>query len=57
MSQKRSQHHSAEQIVKKLRDAETMLVAGKTIAYVVQVLEVSEQTKSRSENQIGVVEE
>ena len=40
MSRKRSQHHSAEQMVKKLRDAETVLAAGKTIAEVVQVLEV-----------------
>jgi len=30
MSRKRSKHHSVEQIVKKLRDAETMLGAGKT---------------------------
>ena len=37
MSRKRK-HHSAEQIVKKLRDAETMLGAGKTVAEVVQVL-------------------
>lgn len=43
MSTKRK-HHSAEQIVKKLRDAETMLHAGKTVAEVVQTLAVSEQT-------------
>ena len=44
MSKKRRKHHSAEQIVKKLHDAETMLTAGKTVAEVVQTLEVSEQT-------------
>ncbi len=35
MSTKRRMHHSAERIVKKLRDAETMLTAGKTVAEVV----------------------
>ena len=41
MSTKRK-HPSAEQIVKKFRDAETMLHTGKTVAEVVQTLAVSE---------------
>ena len=53
MSRKRSQHHSTEQMVKQLRDAETMLAAGKTIAEVVQVLEVSEQTYYRWKSKYG----
>lgn len=52
MSKKRK-HHSAEQIVKKLRDAETMLSAGKLVAEVVQVLEVSEQTYYRWKSKYG----
>ncbi len=52
MSRKRK-HHSAEQIVKKLRDAETMLNAGKTVSEVVQVLEVSEQTYYRWKSKYG----
>lgn len=53
MSKKRRKHHSAEQIVKKLRDAETMLVAGKTVAEVVQALAVSEQTYYRWKSKYG----
>ena len=52
MSGKRK-HHSAEQIVKKLRDAETMLGAAKTVAEVVQVLGVSEQTCYRWKSKYG----
>ena len=52
MSKKRK-HHSAEQIVKKLRDAETMLGAGKTVGEVVHVLEVSEQTYDRWKSTYG----
>jgi hypothetical protein len=36
--------HGPEQIIKKLREAETMIAAGKTIGQVVQALEISEQT-------------
>lgn len=53
MSTKRRKHHSAEQIVKKLRDAEAMLTAGKTVAEVVQALEVSEQTYYRWKSKYG----
>jgi putative transposase len=45
--------HSAEQIVKKLREAEAMLASGKTIGQVCQALEVSEQTFHRWRNQYG----
>ena len=39
--------HSAEQIVTKLREAEAMLAAGRSVAQVVQHLGVSEQTLGR----------
>ncbi len=52
MSTKRKRH-SAEQIVKKLRDADTMLGAGKTVAEVVQTLEISEQTFYRWKSKFG----
>lgn len=45
--------HSAEQIVNKLREADAMLAAGRTIAQVVQALGVSEQTFHRWRNQYG----
>lgn len=49
--------HSAEQIVTKLRDAEAMLAAGKTVAQVVQALGVSEQTYHRWQTQYGGMKE
>ena len=45
--------HNAEQIVKKLRDADAMLASGKMIGQVCQALEVSEQTFHRWRNQYG----
>lgn len=45
--------HSPEQIVKKLRDGEAMLNAGKDLAVVLQSLEVSEATYHRWRNQYG----
>lgn len=45
--------HSAEQIVNKLREADAMLAAGKTIAQIVQHLGVSEQTYHRWRTQYG----
>ena len=45
--------HTPEQIIAKLREAEAMLGAGKTIAHVVQQLEISEQTYHRWRNQYG----
>ncbi len=50
---RKKRRHSAEQIVKKLRDADTMLAAGKTTAEVLQALEISEPTLSRWRNQYG----
>jgi transposase-like protein len=45
--------HNAEQIVRKLREADGMLASGKTIGQVCQVLEISEQTFHRWRNQYG----
>jgi putative transposase len=45
--------HSPEQIINKLREADAMLSAGKTIAQVIQQLGVSEQTLHRWRNQYG----
>jgi len=50
---KGSKKHTPEQIVGKLRDADVMLNAGKDLAAVLQVLEVSEQTYHRWRNQYG----
>ena len=40
-------HHKPEQIIGKLRDADAMLAAGKTIGQACQSLEISEQTFHR----------
>jgi transposase-like protein len=45
--------HSPEEIVRKLRDADGMLSAGRTLAEVCQALAVSEQTFHRWRNQYG----
>ena len=45
--------HTPEQIVTKLREAEAMLAAGKSVAQVVQHLGVSEPTFARWRNQYG----
>ena len=45
--------HSPEQIIKKLREADSLLSTGQTIGQVCQALEVSEQTLSRWRNQYG----
>lgn len=45
--------HTPEQIVTKLREAEAMLAAGRTVAQVVQALGVSEATFTRWRNQYG----
>ena len=44
MSTKRWKRHSPEQVVRKLRDADAMLNAGKDLAAVLQALEVSRRT-------------
>ena len=53
MSTKRRRRHSPDQIVKKLRDADAMLNAGKDLAAVLQSLEVSESTLDRWRKQYG----
>jgi transposase-like protein len=53
MKKKQGKRHSAEQIIKKLPEADTMLAVGKTIGQVIQVLEISEQTFHRWRNQYG----
>jgi putative transposase len=45
--------HSAEHIVNKLREADAMIAAGRSIAQVVQQLGVGEQTFHRWRNQYG----
>ena len=53
MTSGRRQRHNPEQIVRKLRDAEAMLNAGKELAAVLQALEVSESTYARWRSQYG----
>lgn len=53
MTKSRRRRHSAEQIVKKLRDADAMLNAGKDLATVLQSLEISEATLHRWRNRYG----
>lgn len=53
MSTKRRKRHSLEQIVRKLRDADAMLSAGKDLAVVLQALKISEATYGRWRSQYG----
>ena len=53
MTRKRGKRHSPEQIVRKLRDADALLNAGKDLAAVLQALEVSEATLHRWRAQYG----
>ena len=46
-------HHSPEQIVRKLREADRLLAEGDGIAEVAKQLEISEQTFHRWRNQYG----
>jgi putative transposase len=50
---RRRKRHNPEQIVRKLRDTEAMLNAGKDLAAVLQALEVSQSTFDRWRNQYG----
>jgi transposase len=50
---KKRKRHTPEQIVKKLRDAEVMLNAGKSMEEVLKMLEVSETTFDRWQNRFG----
>ena len=45
--------HTPEQIIRKLREADTLLSSGSSIAQICQKLEVSEQTFHRWRNQYG----
>ena len=53
MKTRQGKRHTPEQIIRKLREADTMLAAEKTIGQVVQTLEISEQTFHRWRNQYG----
>ena len=50
---KRRKRHTPEQIIRKLREADTMIAAGRTIGQVCQTLEVSEPTFHRWRQQYG----
>ncbi len=50
---KKRKRHTPEQIVKKLRDADAMLAAGKSVGEVLQSLMVREATLSRWRSQYG----
>ena len=50
---RRRKRHSPEEIVRKLRDADALLTAGKDLAAVLQTLEVSESTYLRWKTQYG----
>ena len=53
MTTRRRKRHTPEQIVRKLRDADAMLNAGKDLATVLQSLEVSESKYDRWLKQYG----
>jgi putative transposase len=53
MAKKGGKRHDAEQIVRKLRDAEALLSTGKTIGEACQALGVSEQTFHRWRKKYG----
>jgi transposase-like protein len=53
LSMKNRKRHSPEQIIKKLRDADALLAAGKSVGEVLQTLEVSEATLGRWRSQYG----
>lgn len=50
---RRRRRHTAEQIIKKLREADAMLASDKTLGQVCQALQISEQTFHRWRNQYG----
>lgn len=49
----KQRRHTPEQVIRKLREADTLLGEGKTIAEVAKVLAVSEVTYHRWRNQYG----
>ena len=50
---KKRKRHRPEQIIRKLREADAMLAAGREVEHVCQALEVSEATFHRWRNQYG----
>ena len=50
---KKRKRHTPEQIIHKLREADTMLASDKEVAHFYQALEVSEATFYRWRNQYG----
>ncbi len=53
MSNRRRKRHTPEQIIKRLREADAMIAAGKSIGRICQALEISEPTFHRWRNQYG----
>lgn len=53
---RRVKRHSAEQIVRLLRNADAILSGGKTIGQMCQALEMGEQTCHRRRNKYGGME-
>ena len=53
MKKRQGKRHTPEQIIRKLREADTMLAAEKTIGQVVQAMGISEQTFHRWRKQYG----
>jgi len=53
MTKKTRKHHTPEQIVRKLRDAEAMLSAGKSVGEACQTLAISQQTYHRWKKKYG----
>ena len=53
MATRRKKRRTPEQIIKKLREADAMLAAGRSIGHIAQALEISEQTFHRWRNQYG----
>ena len=49
----KGKRHRPEQIIKKPREADGMIAAGKTMGQVCQALEISDQTFHRWRNQYG----
>ena len=49
----KERHHTPEQIVRRLREADRLLAEGHAIAEVAKQLEISEQTFHRWRNQYG----
>jgi len=50
---KKGKRHTPEQIIRKLREADAMLAAGREVEHVCQALEVSEATFHRWRNRYG----